>query len=165
MSGDVRFDTPAFRAAMGSYCPGLTVVTARLADGTLAGMTCRSFHSLSLDPPLVAFFVGSASSSFARLRGGESFCINILSQRQHDLAMQFARSGTDKFAHVDWVPDSAGNPAISGSLAVLSCVPHAIHPGGDHLIVVARVTGFAHDMAAQPLLFFRSAFHRLPAVP
>ena len=35
------------------FATGVTIVTARAADGTLVGLTANSFNSVSLDPPLV----------------------------------------------------------------------------------------------------------------
>lgn len=51
-----------------------------------------------------------------------------------------AVSGADKFAGVDHTPAPAtGSPRLSGASAWIDCAMHAVHPGGDHLIVVGRV--------------------------
>ena len=47
------FDKRLFRNALGNFATGVTVITAKATDGTLAGVTANSFSSVSLDPPLV----------------------------------------------------------------------------------------------------------------
>lgn len=47
------FDGAAFRAALGQFATGVTVITTRAEDGRLVGITASSFNSVSLSPPLV----------------------------------------------------------------------------------------------------------------
>ena len=54
-------DPGRFRHVLGHYPTGVTVVTAKEPDGTPVGMVIGSFTSVSLDPPLVAFFPGCSS--------------------------------------------------------------------------------------------------------
>lgn len=154
-----------FRAAVSGFASGLTVITSRLEGGEAAGFTCQSFHSLSLDPPLVAYFAGLGSTSFARIRREPAFCVNVLSAGQAGLARQFARSGADKFAGVPWRPDEAGCPVLEGCLAAISCRRLQEHPGGDHVITVGAVTGLHLSGEGEPLLFFRSRFAGLSDLP
>ena len=57
-------DSTAFRRVLGHFATGLTIVTAEY-EGKLYGFTCQSFSSVSLDPPLVAFFVRTESRAWA----------------------------------------------------------------------------------------------------
>lgn len=155
------FSNEDFRQAIGSYGSGVTLVTGRAPDGAMAGMTCQSFHSLSLDPPLVAFFARRTSRSYQTLRDLDRFCINILAQDQAGLALQFARSGGDKWRDVEWTPDAFGQPVIAGSIASFSCHRYAEYPGGDHIINVSRPESLRADPRGKPLLFFRSRFSEL----
>ena len=43
-----------FRDVLGRFASGVTVVTS-ISGGEPVGMTCQSFSSVSLDPPLVLF--------------------------------------------------------------------------------------------------------------
>ena len=54
----------AFRDVLGRFATGVAVVTA-MSDGEPVGMTCQSFSSVSLSPPLVLFC--PARTSRARL--------------------------------------------------------------------------------------------------
>lgn len=149
------------RRAIGAYCSGVTIISARGPDGRLHGMTCQSFHSLSLDPPLVAYFAGRQSRSYAALRDMEAFSINVLAEGQEELALQFARSGTDKWAGTDWTPDDFGQPLLAGAIATISCARHDVFPGGDHMIHIGRVRAIRRDPALAPLLFFGARFVQL----
>ncbi|MFG3659324.1 flavin reductase family protein [Streptomyces sp. NPDC047706] len=149
-----------FRRVLGSFATGVTVVTAPAPDGA-AGSACQSFSSLSLDPPLVAFMVGRASTTWPRIARAGVFCVNVLSAGQGELCRGFAVRGGDKFAGAayDTAPVS-GSPRLAGTLAWIDCTIHAVHTGGDHLIVVGRVaalgTGDGEDRA--PLLFHKGRF-------
>ncbi|MFJ1974410.1 flavin reductase family protein [Streptomyces sp. NPDC087903] len=154
-----------FRRVLGTFATGVTVVTAPAADGEAAaagpaGFACQSFSSLSLDPPLVAFMVGRTSATWPRIARAGAFCVNVLGAHQGELCRGFAVSGTDKFAGVpyDAAPVS-GSPRLAGALAWIDCTIHAVHTGGDHLIVVGRVDALGTGTEdATPLLFHRGRF-------
>ena len=156
-------DEVEFRAVLSHFATGVVVVTGSTPDGP-AGLTCQSFSSLSLDPPLVLLSIARASLSWPRIRDTGRFAVNVLSSGQVDVSTAFAASGGDKFANVDWHPGLFGNPLLAGSLAQLECDLHAVHPGGDHEIVVGRVRALAavpQLESPSPLVFFRSAYRTL----
>ncbi|MFD5716922.1 flavin reductase family protein [Streptomyces sp. NPDC127036] len=159
-------DPAEFRRVLGHFATGVTVVTASAAgDGDPAGpagFACQSFASLSLDPPLVCFMVGRTSSTWPRIARAGVFCVNVLGAHQGDLCRGFAVSGADKFAGVDHDPAPvSGSPRLAGAAAWIDCTVHAVHTGGDHLIVVGRVdalgTGGDGD-GVPPLLFHKGRF-------
>ena len=136
------FDPRAFRTALGKFATGVTIVTARDADGQPVGMTANSFNSVSLDPPLVLWSVDRHALSAPAFRAAERFAIHVLADDQADLSNRFARKGEDKFAGLDWAW-SDGVPRLSGALATFECSTRAVHEGGDHEIIVGRVERFA----------------------
>ncbi|MEU5427938.1 flavin reductase family protein [Streptomyces olivoreticuli] len=154
------------RRVLGNFASGVTVVTAPGLDGEPpAGFSCQSFASLSLDPPLVVFMVARTSSTWPRIARAGVFCVNILGAGQEELCRAFAVSGTrtaDKFAGVRHGPSPAtGSPRLADVPAWVDCTVHAVHPGGDHLIVVGSVEALGADgraAGARPLLFHRGAF-------
>jgi len=155
-------DPAEFRRVLGSFATGVTVVTAPAAPGedAPAGFACQSFSSLSLDPPLIAFMVGRTSTTWPRIARAGVFCVNVLAGHQGGLCRSFAVSGADKFAGVahDAAPVS-GSPRLAGVLAWIDCTIHAVHTGGDHLIVVGRVDALgAGDEDGEPLLFHKGRF-------
>ncbi|MFF7545227.1 flavin reductase family protein [Streptomyces canus] len=151
-----------FRRVLGSFASGVTVVTAPGALGEEpAGFACQSFSALSLDPPLVAFMVGRTSTTWPRIAQAGVFCVNVLSAQQGELCRAFAVSGADKFAGVAHDPAPAsGSPRLAGTLAWIDCTIHAVHTGGDHLIVVGRVDalGPGDGDGEPPLLFHKGRF-------
>ncbi|MFE0257390.1 flavin reductase family protein [Streptomyces sp. NPDC059010] len=155
-------DQAEFRRVLGNYASGVAVVTAASADdaATPAGFACQSFSSLSLDPPLVAFMVGRTSTTWPRIARAGAFCVNVLSAGQGELCRAFAVSGADKFAGVDYdAAPVSGSPRLAGTLAWIDCTIHAVHTGGDHLIVVGRVDALgASDGDEAPLLFHKGRF-------
>jgi flavin reductase (DIM6/NTAB) family NADH-FMN oxidoreductase RutF len=159
-------DPAEFRRVLGNFATGVAVITAPPATtgDSPAGFACQSFTSLSLDPPLVAFMVGRRSTTWPRIARAGVFCVNVLGAHQTELCRAFAVSGADKFAGVayDAAPVS-GSPRLSGAVAWIDCAIHAVHTGGDHLIVVGRVDalGTAADDPEGPLLFHRGRFARL----
>lgn len=160
---DVADDTVArdFRHVMGHFPSGVTIVTA-IVDGVPCGMTCQSFFSLSLDPPLIAFSPAKTSRSYAEIRRGSAFCINILSDTQQHVCSAFARSGADKFAGVAWTGGTTGSPILDEVVAWIDCTVEAEHDAGDHWLVIGRVRGLAAQ-DRPPLLYHRGGFHTLVA--
>lgn len=152
-------DVRDFKAVLGRFCTGVTVITAWAAAGP-TGFTCQSFSALSLEPPAVCFCPARTSTSWPRIREVGRFCVNILAHDQREICRQLARSGTDKFAGVDWEPSPNGSPRLAGAVAWLDCELEREVDGGDHTIVIARVTALSEHREAPPLLFYRSAFGR-----
>jgi 3-hydroxy-9,10-secoandrosta-1,3,5(10)-triene-9,17-dione monooxygenase reductase component len=153
-------DAARYRQVLGHFPTGVTVITAAGADGP-AGLCVGSFASVSLDPPLVAFFAGDNSTSWPKIRAAGHYCVNILSDDQEDVARVFAGKGEDKFAGIGWRPSVAtGAPVINDVLAWIDCRIGAVHEAGDHWIVVGRVADLEIGHEGGPLVFFRGGFGR-----
>jgi 3-hydroxy-9,10-secoandrosta-1,3,5(10)-triene-9,17-dione monooxygenase reductase component len=151
-------DPVLFRRVLSHFATGVVVVTA--FDSEPLGMTCQSFSSLSLDPPLVMFCPAHTSTTWPRIRDVGIFAVNILAADQEALCRQFAVSGGDKFAGVGWQPGRTRAPVLDGVLAHIECVLDAVHDGGDHAIVTGRPVAVGEDPGLDPLLFFRSHYGR-----
>lgn len=154
-----RVDPAEFRHVLGHFCSGLTIVAAHNA-GEPVGMTCQSFMSLSLDPPLIGFSPARTSTTYPHIRRSGGFCVNVLADHQEGLARSFGAKADDRWAAIEWSAGPSGNARISGALAWIDCEIEAEHEVGDHYLVVGRVTALQADVAS-PLLFFQSRFHRL----
>ena len=153
------FDAATFRTVLGHFCSGVAVVTA-LDTGVPVGLTCQSFSSVSLDPPLVLFVPAKASGSWAGIRSAGHFCANVLDEGQEELSRRFATKGADRFAGVGYRPGPSGAPILDGCLAAIDCEIEAVHDAGDHDIVVGRVLDLAVGSQGGPLLFFRGGYGR-----
>jgi flavin reductase (DIM6/NTAB) family NADH-FMN oxidoreductase RutF len=84
------------------FATGVTIVTARAADGGLVGLTANSFNSVSLEPPLVLWSLARRAGSMPVFTRGSHYAINILAADQKDLAQRFATRDIDRFAGVAW---------------------------------------------------------------
>ena len=73
-----NFDSAQFRAVLGHVPTSVVVVTGLDGEGKAFGITIGSFASVSLDPPLVGFFPGTRSQSWAAIRESGRFCVNVL---------------------------------------------------------------------------------------
>lgn len=145
----------AYRAALGRFATGVTVVTCLSEHGPL-GITVNSFASVSLDPPLVLWSPARASARFRAFEMADRYAIHILAHDQERVCRHFAADGFG-FDGLEWTPGTDGVPCITGCLAWFECVRHAVYDGGDHAIVVGRVTGVAAREGA-PLIFASGRF-------
>ncbi len=148
-------DTRAFRTALGRFGTGVTVVTCPTATGPL-GITANSFASVSLDPPLVLWSPAKSSSRYPFFMATDHFAIHVMGEEQHGICGGFARSG-DAFDGLDWEQSDQGVPLINGCLSRFECQKTAEHDGGDHTIIVARVTRVT-TRPGKPLLFVSGTY-------
>jgi len=154
-------DPAKFRQVLGHFPTGVTVITAQDGDEAV-GLAVGSFFSVSLDPPLIGFCAGSQSTSWPRIRRAGRFCVNVLEAGQEDVCRVFAGKAADKFAGTghDAAPTS-GAPRLENVLAWIDCELEAVHPGGDHDIVVGRVRDLEVAHEGAPLVFFRGGYAQL----
>ncbi|HWI42849.1 MAG TPA: flavin reductase family protein [Nocardioides sp.] len=155
-----------FRDVLGCFASGITVITTTSGDEPV-GMTCQSFSSVSLDPPLVLFVPARSSRAWPLIQRSGKFCVNVLAADQEHVSGQMATKGIDKFAGIAWRPAAAtGSPVIEGSLAHLDCTIHAVYEGGDHYVVIGRVQELAiadGDGESEPLLYYKGRYRTTDA--
>ncbi len=151
-------DQRNFRDALGAFATGVTIVTATTPQGERLGVTANSFNSVSLDPPLVLVSLARNLRSFQAFEQATHFAVNLLTRRQQDLCMRFARPGEEKWAGLAAEQGVTGAPLIPGRLAHFECSTWARYDGGDHLILVGEVQGYAGPVEEEPLIYFRGSF-------
>jgi flavin reductase (DIM6/NTAB) family NADH-FMN oxidoreductase RutF len=147
------FDSTQFRAALGMFATGVTIVTARGADGSLVGLTANSFNSVSLNPALVLWSLAMRAGSMPVFSRGSHYAINILAADQVALAQRFATRDIDRFAGVAWREGAGGAPVLEGVAAVFECANRSQYEEGDHVIFVGEVESCSARAGAQPLIF------------
>ncbi|WP_052809705.1 flavin reductase family protein [Streptomonospora alba] len=155
--GDVAAE--GFRRVMGEHAAGVVVVTAEAPHGPV-GVTATSFTSVSLDPPLVSFYIDDRSSTWQGLRQAPSFAVNILGEDQQETASRFAARGIDRFAPpTRWQRGPDDLPLLHGAAGHLLCRKYDVLAVGDHWLVVGRV---AHSRvsaeADRPLVYHRGRY-------
>lgn len=153
-----------FRDVLGVFATGVAVVTS-VSDGLPVGMTCQSFSSVSLEPPLVMFCPAKTSRAWPLMRTAGFFCVNFLHSGQQDLSNRMATKGEEKFDGVRWKPANTGAPLLEGVIGYVDCTVHRVWEAGDHYVVLGRVQDLdLGDTAGHgdidPLLFFRGRYTR-----
>jgi flavin reductase (DIM6/NTAB) family NADH-FMN oxidoreductase RutF len=155
-------DPRDFRNALGTYATGVTIITAAGPDGKPYGLTCNSFASVSLNPPLVLWSLVVYSSSLTVFQNASHFTVNVLGASQQDLANRFAKSSDDKFAGLDWSPGLGNAPVLVESVANFQCRSVNRYYGGDHMIFLGAVEAYSYNRD-EPLLFARGTYGRFLA--
>ena len=154
-----NFSATEFRAALGMFATGVTIVTARTFDGALVGLTANSFNSVSLNPPLVLWSLGMFSQGLSIFQDASHFAVNVLGASQQALANRFAKSSDDKFAGVEWTPGLGNAPLLADSVANFQCRAASRYYGGDHVIFLGAVEAYSYNRR-EPLLFARGGYGR-----
>jgi flavin reductase (DIM6/NTAB) family NADH-FMN oxidoreductase RutF len=156
----MSLDPDVFRALMGRFATGVTIVTATDAEGHDRGMTVSAFASVSLQPPLVVMCIDQTASMHETLLNGEHFAVNILASTQESIARRFATTGAQQFEGIGYRSGENGVPVLNDVLAFVECRRISSTRAGDHTIVVGEtVAGSLRD--ARPLLYYRGGFAQL----
>ena len=154
--------TGQFKAALGHWPSGVSVVTSRV-ESVPAGMTVSAFFSVSLAPPLVAVCLDRRALTLGVIQQSGHFAVNVLSQGQAELSDRFAEKDNEpvRFDGVSLIEvEGAHSPLIRGAVVHLDCELKALHAAGDHWLCVGEV-GVALTHAGAPLVYHASGYHSL----
>ncbi len=138
----------------------MTILTVRNGGGRPVGMTASSLASVSLLPPLVSVCVDHEAELYDLIVATREFVVNILEAGQEELSRRFADKHDDRFEGVGYHAGPDGQVLLDGALAHIECERFAIHPGGDHTIVIGRVVG-GETRDGHPLLYYRGGYAAL----
>jgi 3-hydroxy-9,10-secoandrosta-1,3,5(10)-triene-9,17-dione monooxygenase reductase component len=155
------FDPQAFRAALGTFTTGVTIITTRAADGSPVGITANSFNSVSLDPPLVLWSLAKTAKSLAVFEEGLHWNVHVLSAEQESLSGRFASPGADKFASLNLDLGISPAPLLPQCTARFQCRTAFRYDGGDHVIFVGEV--LAYDRSELPPLVYQAGQYAIAA--
>ena len=155
----MSLDQDAFRAVLGRFASGVTIVTVLGANGRDYGMTVSAFSSVSLEPPLVMVCIGEEASLKPMIAQATHYGVSILASDQEPLSRRFAAHG-ERFDGVGFTRGENGMALIDGALAFMECRIVARHPAGDHTIVIGEVEAASVE-DARPLLYYRGGYAQL----
>ena len=149
-----------FRAALGRFASGVTVVTTRDDSGKLFGITVSAFCSVSLEPPLILVCIEKNAGSHHAFLQSKAFVVNVLREDQDQLSNHFASHLEDKFSGVEYVSGIEDLPVLADALVNLECRLHNFHEGGDHTIFVGEIeTATIRD--ENPLVYWHGNYRRI----
>lgn len=149
-----------FRAVLGRFPSGVTVVTTKGADGSDQGMTVSAFCSVSLEPPLILVCIEKSASAYQALTTAAGLIVNILSAEQEQLARRFSIIDIDRFEGVGFTRSSSGYAILDDVLGVLECRRFTQYDGGDHTIILGEVEATRVE-SGTPLLYYRGGYAQL----
>lgn len=137
------------RITTGVYVVGAT------ADQKQNAFTAAWVMPASFQPLLLAVSINPQHSSYAMIKAGGVFSINVLGTDQLALAAHFgAPAVVDKLAGVPWSPGKTGAPLLDGVVAYGECEVFGESPAGDHVLVLGRViAGALLKPATEPLSY------------
>ena len=155
-------NTTDFRQALGRFATGVCLVTVNDPEHGPLATTVNSFSSVSLDPPLVLWSIQNSSDHLAVYTECAHFGISGLKAEQAELSGHYAQRGGHAALAQHFIEGAQGEPQLIDALAHFTCAIHAVHPAGDHHIIVGEVQHF-ESAAADPLVFYAGGYRRLSA--
>jgi flavin reductase (DIM6/NTAB) family NADH-FMN oxidoreductase RutF len=149
-----------FKAALGRFASGVTVITTKDAHGDLHGITVSAFCSVSLEPPMILVCIEKKTGSHHAFVEAKKFVVNILAEEQAEVSNQFAFKHEDKFEGISFHYGIDELPVLEGCLANLECHLKYSYDGGDHTIFVGEIQN-AHLSDGKPLTYFHGNYHQI----
>lgn len=149
-----------FRAALGRFASGVTVVTTKDKTGRMHGITVSSFCSVSLNPPLILVCIDKQTGSHRAFGEIETFVVNILREDQQHYSDLFASQLSDKFDETEYTETADGTPILKDALVNMECRLVNSHDNGDHTIFVGEITK-SYVTDGKPLIYFHGNYRKL----
>lgn len=155
-------DRDAFRAAVGRFATGITVVTTR-ASGIDHAMTVNSLTSVSLDPVLVLFCAERIARFHDAVAASGHWAVSVLGEDAEWISRRLAHRGRPLAGQLDGIPHApgphTGAAVLDCAIGVLECRTRAVYDGGDHSIVLGDVlAASAAPGTVQPLLHYEGSY-------
>ena len=160
----MAIDGQLFRAVLGSFPTGVTIVTTVGSDGAPRGLTCNAICSVSADPPLLLFCIGKKAGSATAFLETKAFVVNFLAAGRGDLSTRFASPTDDKFAGIQWQPSTlaGGSPILTDDcVAHAECTLSQVVDAGDHYVLIGLVVAGAAN-GGNPLMYLRRTYAAWP---
>jgi flavin reductase (DIM6/NTAB) family NADH-FMN oxidoreductase RutF len=157
----MSFSSRELRDALGRFATGVCLVTAIDGEGRALAITVNSFASVSLEPPLILWSVQKDSDLYEVFAFAEHFAIGVLSEAQEAHSTAYSLKDGHHLDAGHFTLGENGAPLITGALVNFECGLERALDGGDHTILLGRVTRVVEGDAEAPLLFFGGAYRYL----
>jgi flavin reductase (DIM6/NTAB) family NADH-FMN oxidoreductase RutF len=152
------FTSQELRQGFASFATGVTVITCLDEAQGHHGVTISSFNTVSLEPPLILWNLKKHSRLMPWVEVGKKHLIHVLERSQENLAMHFATVKHDQFIGIDHKLTQSGLTQIEHCVAYYECETVSIYDGGDHNIILAKVSSLKNYPEKELLIFARSKF-------
>jgi flavin reductase (DIM6/NTAB) family NADH-FMN oxidoreductase RutF len=158
-------DPSTLRRGFTLYPRGVMAVAAEI-DGAPVGLAVSAFVSVSLEPPLMLLCIDAASKTWPTLSASPGIGVSVIAEDQEWLGRQLASRSRDRFADTTFERRPSGALLLDGAVATFECTVEAVHPGGDHIMVLLNVVDMAGEPTRAPLVWHDSSFVGLrPTTP
>ena len=151
-----KINKKLFKKVLGKFSTGITVVSINSIDSKI-GKTVNSFTALSLTPPLVLFSLDKKSSSLINYKKSKLFGINILSNKQAEISINFAKKNAN-WENIPHLTSKLGTPFIKNCVANIECINLKSFKEGDHILFICKVQNATYKNKIKPLLYFDSKY-------
>ena len=155
--------TTCFTDAMAAAATPVSIVSTDGAAGRF-GVTVSAISSVSAEPPMILACVNRTSPSVEAIEGNGTFCVNMLSEAQSELANCFAgrpsKGPSYKFSQSHWVVATTGAPVLTSAVASFDCELSESYDVGTHRIFIGHVVG-VRCSGAEPLTYAKRAYRGL----
>jgi flavin reductase (DIM6/NTAB) family NADH-FMN oxidoreductase RutF len=156
-------DQDAFREVVSRFASGVCVLTSRWGSHDHAA-TATAFMSVSLEPLLVAVSVHEDARILDAINDTGAWAVSLLSAEQRHVAQWLATPGRPVISQLDRVPHRRGTTGaalLEGALGAIEATTAAVHPAGDHALVLGAVVDVHLGTAGPPLLYANRSYATL----
>lgn len=145
------------RDCFGLFTTGVMIAATQF-EGKYYGMTINSFASVSLNPPLLLFSIDNKSYNLPAFQKAKNFTLSILSEKQINLAQEFARPANESKWQVEKIIQQQDYLIFENSIGYFSCEKQNSISAGDHHIIIGKIINCAKLKQDKPLLYLNGAF-------
>ena len=157
----MNIDSRELRDALGQFATGVCLVTAVDEDGVAHALTINSFASVSLDPPLVLWSLQKDAEIYPVYASAANYSIAVLASSQETHSTAYAQKGGHGLSESDYELGANGAPLIKNAVVNFECSLEQSLDGGDHIILLGRVTRVSEIESQPPLVFFGGEYRKL----
>ena len=154
-----------FRRAMGRFVTGVTMLTTR-SRGVDYAMTASALTSVSLEPMLLLVCIEREARFHDTVLEAGVWGVSVLSAASRSTADWLATRGRplpgqlDRLAHHPG--PRTGVALLDDALSTFECRTTAVHPAGDHSIVVGEVVSVTSaTQSGEALVYYRGRYGTL----
>ena len=142
-----------FRAGMRKYVYSVSVISNAQSNGIRNAITVSSVTSISIDPPSIITCINKKSSIYESLVPNSEFCINLLNEKQQDIAEICSNPNkiNERFVNIEWIGSKP--PIMKNALVNIICKVDKIVGYKTHSVVIGLVQKIKNSEYKNPLMY------------
>ena len=151
-----------FRIGMRKYIYSVSVISNAQSNGTRNAITVSSITSISIDPPSIITCINKKSSIHESLVPNSEFCINLLNEKQQDIAEICSDPNkiNERFKNIEWIGSKP--PIMKNALVNIICKVDKIVGYKTHSVVIGLVQKIKHSEYKNPLTYQDGMYRKNP---